>query len=167
MRTPSARGLLCLLACSALALLAACDDGDSSPPPASLVQPFGPRMRPGENCLGCHADKPVRSDSTGPSGQKAPTFTAAGTIYAGPSSKEGLAGVRVIFAGKDGGEVVLTSNEVGNFYTDLPILKSPGPRVELQGRSAQMQSALPDIAACNACHDNPPVGGAPGRIYVP
>lgn len=167
MTIPSARALLGAIACSALALLSACNDDDGSPAPASLVQPFGPRMRPGENCLGCHADKPVRSDATGPSGQKAPTFTAAGTIYGGPSSKEGLAGVRLIFAGKDGGEVVVTSNEVGNFYTDLPILKSPGPRVEFQGRSAQMQSPLPDIAACNACHDSPPVGGAPGRIFVP
>lgn len=167
MRIPPSRALLCSLACAALAPLFACGDDDGAPAPASLVQPFGPRMRPGENCLGCHADEPVRSDATGPSGQKAPTFTAAGTIHAGPSSKEGLAGVRVIFAGKDGGEVVVTSNEVGNFYTDLPILKSPGPRVEFQGRSAQMRSALPDIAACNACHDNPPVGGAPGRIHVP
>jgi hypothetical protein len=150
----------------ALALLAACGAEDDPADPATS-QAFGPLMRPGENCLSCHTENPTRSDAAGPSGQKAPPWTAAGTVYQGPTSKEGLAGARITLTGLDGSPIVLTTNEVGNFYTAIPIDTKIGPSIEFQGRTAKMGSSLPPIAACNGCHDNPPVGGAPGRIYVP
>ena len=157
-----------LLSLTLAALLAACGgDPDEETPTASQAQAFGPLMRPGENCLGCHTENPVRSDATGPSGRKATPWTAAGTVFQGPTSREGLAGARLTFTGKDGQPVVLTTNEVGNFYTDLPIDTEVGPRIEYQGREAKMSSPLPEIPACNACHSDPPVGGAPGRIHVP
>lgn len=161
--------LAALLVSSLLSLAAACggDDGDDTTTTGSSVQAFGPRMRPGENCLGCHAENPVRSDATGPSGRKAPPWTAAGTVFQSPTSKEGLSGAKLTFVGKDGKDVVVTSNEVGNFYTDIPIDTTKGPSIEYQGRTAKMGRALPDIPACNACHDTPPLDGAPGRIYVP
>jgi hypothetical protein len=149
-------------------LLAACG-GDDEPSPASggTSQSFGPLMRPGENCLSCHAENPVRSDAVGPSGRKATPWTAAGTVFTGPTSKEGLAGAKLTFTRPDGQEFSVTTNAVGNFYTDLPIDTKVGPRIEFQGRTAKMNQELPAIAACNGCHDDPPVGGAPGRIFVP
>jgi len=143
------------------------DDEEDPAPGGATAQAFGPLMRPGENCLGCHAENPVRSDATGPSGRKATPWTAAGTVFKGPTSKEGLPGARLTFTGKDGKEFSVTTNAVGNFYTDLPIDGAKGPMIEFEGRTAKMNTALPEIPACNACHDNPPVGGAPGRIYVP
>jgi hypothetical protein len=140
-----------------------------------LTEPFGPRMRPGENCLGCHTETPVRSDAVGPSGRKAPTFSAAGTVYTGPTSNQGQQGVEVVFQDLAGAEFSVRSNEVGNFWTTRPIDTKVGPKVRFAGRTAEMKYELPTIPACNACHSNPPLDvgregpldDPPGRIYVP
>lgn len=159
------------LSLSLLSLVAGC--GSSGEP--DLTEPYGPRMRPGENCLACHSDPPLRADAVSPSGRKAPVWTAAGTVFEGPTSTKGLAGVEVVLTGLDGAEIVLVTNAVGNFYTKKPIDPKKGPRLRYQGRTAQMKRELPDVPACNACHSNPPLDvgkegpeeDPPGRLYVP
>lgn len=122
----------------------------------------GPTMRPGDNCLRCHQEGFGERD--------APVFSAAGTIFPSVDSDhcEGVAGVRVFLMGADGQEVELTTNEAGNFWTREPLMEEgPGPRIEFEGRTQKMGRNLPGVPACNACHSQPPVGGAPGKIFAP
>lgn len=122
----------------------------------------GPLMRPGQNCLSCHQQ--------GFGDDDAPIFSAAGTVFdsADADRCDGVAGVKVYLTAASGEEIELVTNAAGNFWTREALMpEGPGPRIEFGGRTLQMQRHLPSIPACNACHDNPPVGGAPGKIFVP
>lgn len=151
------------LYCGLLASAAACAsnvDGVNDTC-GSLQTTPGPTMRPGDNCLRCHTEG---------FGDDAPTWTAAGTIFESPEADhcEGVEGVKVYLMGANGEEVELTTNAAGNFWTDKPLMDmGPGPRIEFEGRTMKMGRNLPSSPACNACHSNPPVGGAPGKIFVP
>jgi hypothetical protein len=133
---------------------------------ALVAQEFGPTMRPGANCLRCHVQG---SAERGPSGSPPPVFHAAGTVYPSIESAadEGLEGVTVRLTALDGGVVELRTNAVGNFYTTIPIDPETRPELSYEGRVLRMGARLPPLAACNACHSTPPVGGAPGRIQAP
>lgn len=120
----------------------------------------GPLMRPGQDCLSCHS-----SDS----GRGAPTWSAAGTVYAKADAKadEGVAGVEVILSQPDGTLIEkLVSNSVGNFYTATPLPRGFKVALEYQGQHIAMPCP-PPAGLCNFCHSDPPNGNAPGRIYVP
>jgi hypothetical protein len=137
--------------------LAACS-GDEE----SKGEYTGPLMRPGQNCLSCHSPD---------SGRGAPTWTAAGTVYAraDAAADEGVAGVDVRFESPDGAVLQkLTTNSVGNFYTDIPWPYGTRLALEYQGQRIEMPCP-PPAGLCNFCHDNPPpaAGKAPGRIYIP
>ena len=122
----------------------------------------GPTMRPGQNCLGCHQE--------GFGDPDAPMFSAAGTVFDAADSEhcDGVEGVKVFLTAADGSELELTTNEVGNFYTREPLMpEGPGPRLEFEDRTVKMGRKLPTVPACNACHDNPPLANAPGKIFAP
>jgi hypothetical protein len=95
-----------------------------------------PTMRPGEDCLGCHAE-----------------FTAAGTVY-GADASQGLAGVTVRIDGTRQQNVTMTTNGAGNFYTTVDFGYGPGATVTVQGASGQSPYELTNrtFAACNSCH---------------
>jgi hypothetical protein len=121
----------------------------------------GPTMRPGEQCLSCHR-----------AGGQAATriWTAAGTVFASETSAadEGVAGAVIEITDKTGKTEKLTTNDVGNFYTRVPLEKPLKMRITYQGKSADMPIALDAEGACNACHSFPDaIGGAKGRIRVP
>jgi mono/diheme cytochrome c family protein len=122
----------------------------------------GPMMQPGDNCLRCHRDE--RTDYP-----SAPVWTAGGTVFPGPDSPtgDGIANVAVIFSDVDGGVIeTLMTNAAGNFYTprELPL----GFRValEYEGERIEMPCAPPS-GGCAACHTEPAIGGAPGRLFIP
>lgn len=117
----------------------------------------GPLMRPGENCLACHDG----------SDREAPKFTAAGTVFANSTAAatEGLGDVTVIITDANGTETRLTTNAAGNFYTSKTLTAPFTAAVERNGKLSVMNSA--QSGSCASCHANPPVGGAPGRIYAP
>ena len=73
----------------------------------------------------------------------------------------------VVLEAEDGSEVRLVTNAVGNFWTDVPLKVDGYAYLEHDGRTEVMGRNLPEVPACNACHSQPPVGGAPGRIYAP
>lgn len=144
------------------AVLGACASDSNGDPCGPLQTDPGPTMRPGDNCLRCHQD--------GFGDPDAPPFTAAGTVFASPHAPhcEGVEGVKVVLTGADGGEITLVTNEAGNFWTQEPLTEmGPGPRLEFEGRTIEMVRDLPGTPACNACHSDPPVGGAPGKIFNP
>lgn len=122
----------------------------------------GPTMRPGENCRRCHGS--VNSDFP-----DAPEWTAAGTVYPGPDSPatDGVPFVRVILSDPDGGVIEsLLTNAVGNFFTDTPLPAGYRVALEYEGERIDMPCAPPS-GGCAACHTQPPIGNATGRIFLP
>lgn len=122
----------------------------------------GPTMRPGDNCRRCHGS--VNSDYP-----DAPDWTAAGTVYPGPDSpaSDGVPFVRVLITDADGGMIEsLLTNSVGNFFTDTPLPEGFRVALEYEGERIDMPCAPPS-GGCAACHTQPPIGNAPGRLYLP
>jgi hypothetical protein len=106
----------------------------------------GPTMKPGEDCKGCHHD-----------------FTVAGTVYptAQAQANEGLAGVTVTVVDSAQASLVLTSNEVGNFYSKAAVAWPATITLALGTRTATMPGA--SSGACASCHSS----AAQGRVYLP
>ncbi len=121
----------------------------------------GPLMRPGQNCLACHAEG---------FGEDAPPFSFAGTIFptgdSGPL--EGVEGVLIHVKDSMGVEVDLTTNEAGNFYT-MASLTPPFVDVTITYNEESISMPIEAPAgSCNACHNaSNPVGNAAGAIRLP
>ncbi len=133
----------------------ACGDGTKS-----VGASTGPLMRPGQDCLSCHSEG---------AGRGAPVWSLGGTVYprADAEAEEGVAGVDVLISDANDALIErLTTNAVGNFYTATPL--APGFRVALEYQGQRIAMPCPPPAGlCNACHNNPPIGQARGRIYIP
>jgi len=122
----------------------------------------GPLMQPGDNCRRCHG-------GPGTSYPEAPEWTAAGTIFPGPDSPitDGVPSVQVHLMNPDGGMIeTLTTNAAGNFYTSTPLPTGFRVALDYEGESIEMPCAPPS-GGCGACHNQPPIGRAPGRIFLP
>ncbi len=104
----------------ALALVVpACSGADTQSVPASVcasgTQWIGnesgdERMHPGRDCINCHFG----------SGDDAPKWTLAGTVYGIAGQKNdcfGTSKVSVAITDAKGKQIVLTTNEAGNVYT--------------------------------------------------
>ncbi len=121
----------------------------------------GPTMQPGDDCLRCHAEH-----SEYPT---APRWSAAGTVFPSrdAATSQGVPGVSVMLMAPDEMLVEkLTTNAVGNFYTLTPLPE--GFRVALEYRGERIEMPCPPPAGnCGACHSIPPIGEAPGRIFLP
>jgi hypothetical protein len=100
-------------------------------------------MKPGENCVACHSD-----------------FTAAGTVYTTPGGAAGVEGAEVTITSTTSSQsVTLTTNSVGNFYTQAPLSPPLAIDIAYAGTVVSM-TAAPD-GACNRCH------GGDQRVHVP
>ncbi len=106
-------------------------------------------MHPGEGCARCHT------------GDDAPSFGAAGTVYAA-GQDEGLSDVSIDITDSGGRSVSLASNDVGNFYTTSAL--TPPLRVTLSRPGGPSVSATVPGGDCNGCHQD---GSSPGRLSVP
>lgn len=121
----------------------------------------GPQMLPGEDCTRCHK---VNSEY-----ERAPVWTVAGTVFpsADAPADAGVEGVSVHLLDASGSVLeTLRTNAAGNFYTarDLPA----DYRVELEYLGERIAMPCPPPSGgCAKCHDDPPIGSAPGRIFIP
>jgi hypothetical protein len=141
---------------SCLLLLAACGNDAAD----RRSEYTGPLMRPGQDCSSCHSEN---------SGRGAPVWSAAGTVFSTAESPTdaGVSGARVILSEPDGSELeTLTTNQVGNFYTARALPKGFRVAIEYEGERLEMPCSPPG-GLCNACHTLPPIGFAPGRIFIP
>lgn len=120
----------------------------------------GPLMRPGDDCLRCHS-----ADSEYPQAKR---WSLAGTVFPHPDSPDdqGVAGATVVVTSVDGSALLLSTNEVGNFYTDAPLAPGFSVAIEFAG-ARQAMPCSPPAGNCGACHSLPPIGGPLGRLYVP
>ena len=116
----------------------------------------GPEMLPGDNCLRCHA-----------SGSGAPPFSFAGTVFSAADSptSNGLSGVTVTLTDADAKVVTLTSNHVGNFYTNEAINFPATVSVQLGSTVVKMLSPVMS-GDCSSCHTVPGQQNAPGRLFA-
>ncbi len=120
------------------------------------IPAHSPMMLPGEDCLRCH------------SGERAQQWTLAGTLFSTPTAATdaGLEGASVLVTDANGRSLTLRTNGAGNFYTAESLVFPLHVEVQQNGVSVGMAMAVPS-GGCNACHTQPPLNGAPGRIYLP
>lgn len=116
----------------------------------------GPTMLPGSNCLACHNAETGADD--------APPYTAAGTLFADSDGSGGLAGATLELTDGAGTTHILTTNDVGNFYTDVPLTLPILAAVEFDGERIVMRTAV-DTGACTTCHRCE--GPAGGKLFGP
>jgi hypothetical protein len=119
----------------------------------------GANMLPGSNCLACHAE--------GASGgrERAPVWSAGGTVYTDVYGSGGAAGVTVRVTDASGRVVSMRTASSGNFYTPSRLQMPLRAEVETaDGQVRQMASSV-ETGACNSCHSCD--GSAGGKLYAP
>lgn len=115
----------------------------------------GPEMMPGEACMSCH--------KTG-SGDRAESrpFSFAGTVY-DHADGAGAAGVTVTVEDAKQEQVTATSNGVGNFFSETPLVP---PFMVTVAKGTNSLSMAPAVTGdCNRCHS--PAGEVGGRLIAP
>ena len=107
----------------------------------------------GRNCLtsGCHSG----------SGEK--HFSIGGTIYADTDGADARVGAKIKVIDTNGSTVTLTSNQIGNFYTEKSMKAPFTITASYQGREVKMPSETSG-GGCNAdgCH----IAGSAGRVFI-
>lgn len=114
----------------------------------------GPDMLPGADCLACHTS----------GGGRIPPWTAGGTAFRDVDGLAPLKNAIVRVTDADGKVVEMTTNAVGNFYTDRALTPPLRAEVEKDGAVRAMAGEVP-TGACNACHACE--GAAGGKLYGP
>lgn len=130
-------------------------DNEECAPGVSGCGGEGSDMLPGSACISCHS----RGGAN-----EAPTWSAAGTLF---SDIDGTAGVRsatVIVTDGSGNEERMNTSSSGNFHTNGQLVPPLNVRVEFDGRSVEMASAV-NTGDCNSCHAC--AGEAGGKLYAP
>jgi hypothetical protein len=150
---------------TACALAAACTLPD--PVNDRAVERLGPEgpegpsalHRPGQPCTACHR------------------YTMAGTVFAGPTSDVGAAGVRVVLVDALGTSPPATkpvvTNRAGNFWVTREEWEPVFPvKVTLVKGTSEvvMRSEIGRSASCATCHETAPSLTSPftrdGRIWI-
>jgi len=147
---------------AALALLTACGEPPCAVPNTADLVPgeaTGPLMRPGSNCLRCHA--------AGGRAAGAP-FSVGGTVFPARDSEVcgGVMGVTIEVTDSRGKQLRLVSNAAGNFYSQEPLEPPLSLAAEYQGRALAMPVTTP-TGGCALCHSWPDAVSASGRIRAP
>jgi len=159
MRTHDATQFLIRALITALSACGSAEAGQAGPQGDPLPFATGPEMLPGQNCRSCHGAPSSRYP-------EAPDWSIAGTIFAGPNSDQGVQGVSVEVVDATGKKVTAVSNAAGNFYTAANVVAPYSVSLTKGSRSITM-AVPPPAGGCNACHAKAPVGGAPGRLFLP
>jgi len=103
----------------------------------------GEWMFPGTDCLACHRA----------GGSARTLFSVAGTVFRDAACPEGVAGVVVEISDTGGKRIDLTSNEVGNFFSDQPL--TPPLRIVVHDDASERRMLLmAPHGSCNqsSCH---------------
>lgn len=141
------------------------DDDDESGGPvtpcssgATSDEDEGPTMRPGGDCIACHARE-----------EEGPRYTVAGTVMGAYDDAERCAGVdetTVVITQANGQVLELPTNAVGNFFYSGSLSTPYTAKVKSSAGERAMSAAQSD-GDCASCHTAGGRGGAPGRIIAP
>ncbi|HHT9107250.1 MAG TPA: carboxypeptidase-like regulatory domain-containing protein [Candidatus Wunengus sp. YC63] len=108
----------------------------------------------GRNCLtsGCH------------SGSGEERFSIGGTIYTDADGTDARVGAKIKVIDTNGSTATLTSNQIGNFYTEKSMTAPFTITASYQGREVEMPTEASG-GGCNAdgCHAE---GSSAGRIFI-
>lgn len=115
----------------------------------------GGNMLPGSDCLVCHG-----AGAGGEGGR----FTAAGTAFTDIDGTAPLSGALVRITDAEGTIKELTTNSVGNFYTNQAFVFPIDAEIEVGGIVATMVASV-DEGGCNSCHACQ--GAAAGKVTGP
>jgi hypothetical protein len=100
----------------------------------------GGHMLPGSDCLDCHDGSEAMS-----------AFTIGGTVFESATCPSGVEGATVHLEDVNSGATLeLTTNEMGNFYSDEALAGPFWISVEKDGATATMED--PGSGSCNSCH---------------
>jgi hypothetical protein len=114
-------------------------------------------MRPGGDCVGCHA-----------SGE-GPDFTVAGTVMGDLADADdcfGVEGVTVHVTDADGVTHDVVTNAAGNFFLREDVPTPYSVELELEGRTTAMVTQQSE-GSCASCHTEVGENAAPGRAVAP
>lgn len=120
----------------------------------------GEALRPGGDCIGCHAQSGATS------------LALAGTVYpdvAEPDGCFGLAGATVSISDAAGSVFERVTNESGNFWLTTQEAKGLTlpfhAAIAWNGQENEMDPRQSE-GSCNACHTATGADGAPGRVAL-
>ncbi|MDP2305726.1 MAG: hypothetical protein Q8P18_06835 [Pseudomonadota bacterium] len=116
----------------------------------------GSRMLPGSDCVSCH--------SRGSGDDEAPAWSIAGTAFVDRDGSAPLEDAIIRVTGADGAVVTLTTNAVGNFFSDERVEMPYTAEIEVGGETRSMGTA-PEYGGCNSCHSCE--GTAAGKLRGP
>lgn len=120
--------------------------------------PAGPLHRPGQPCLVCHGGE-------GPANSQ---FALAGTVYQSQTEQKPLHDARVHLIDSVGNEYAVVSNCAGNFWAGAENFRPVWPvwvKLEYDGDSAEMTSAIFRDGSCGTCHADPATPSQVGHVY--
>lgn len=121
-------------------------------------------MRPGGECIACH-------DREG----DAPSYTAAGTVYATAHEPDDCNGIdaseptKVVITDAKGKTYTATANSVGNFFfasRAFPMEVPLRAKVVRGNKTREMKDPAMH-GDCNKCHTETGIEKAPGRVMAP
>ena len=119
-------------------------------------------MEPGGDCISCH------------SSNDGPGFTFAGTVMNAlhdDQNCQGVAGITVTITDAANKVITMTTNENGNFYSEVRKNTITFPykaEVTRNGKTVQMVTARSASETdCASCHSAAGANAAPGRILAP
>lgn len=127
-----------------------------------------PTMLPGSNCQSCHSPGNLPPDPLAgpPAAARNPAdnlfWTIAGTAFTDLLGSDGLSNATIKVKDSTGKVVSLTTNRVGNFYSNTAITPPLTAQIISGGQTYEMVSPV-DTGACNSCHQ---CDGSPGgKLY--
>ena len=97
------------------------------------------------------------------SGDGAPTFTIAGTLFAGPSGNNPVSGATIIVVDASGAEVTLSTAANGNFYTAAALALPVRVKATQCPKTRTMQTAATGSCNTTGCHG---LGDPQGRGFL-
>lgn len=148
-----------------------CDTENETCAPGECEEEEGPEMLPGANCQACHTagiidDIENDDDDEGESDEESEddVWSFAGTLYADRYGSEPLQGATIRVTDAEGSVHEVTTNRVGNFYSDAALVFPIFAEVEKDGEIVSMAPSQ-TTGACNSCHNCS--GQAGGKMYGP
>lgn len=143
-----------------------CNSTHESCGPGSCTAKGSPTMLPGAACINCHSAGNLEDRLSNQAQPMAEDlfFSIAGTAFADWYGSAGLSGATIEVTDATGKLISLTTNSVGNFYTNKVVTPPLSARILYNGQSRKMARTV-DTGNCNACHACD--GLAASKIYPP
>ncbi|MGA8891529.1 MAG: hypothetical protein WB493_08170 [Anaeromyxobacteraceae bacterium] len=120
--------------------------------------PMDGSHHPGDDCGICHAPAASETALYKPIG-RARLFSLTGTIYDGRAARMPVAGAELVVQDHDGNVVSVTTNDLGNFWTETPLAGDPAAGDPATSYSWRYKAWVKDGGGSRPMMTMPTVGG--------